>query len=38
LKIQKSTVDVVDMLVIFPRNYYILLFDKARSLYAIFSE
>jgi hypothetical protein len=38
LKIQKSTVDVVDMLVIFPRNYYILLFDKARSLYTLFSE
>ena len=26
--------DVVDMLVRFPRNYYMLRFDKARPLYA----
>jgi hypothetical protein len=38
LKILKSTVDVVDMLVIFPRNYYMVQFDKARPLYALFSE
>ena len=38
LKILKSTVDVVDMLVIFRRNYYILRFVKTRPLYAFFSE
>ena len=38
LKILKSAVDVVDMLVIFPRNYYIVRFDKTRPLYAFFSE
>jgi hypothetical protein len=31
-------VEVVDMLVRFPRNYYMCRFDKARPLYAIFSE
>jgi hypothetical protein len=38
LKFLKSTVDVVDMLVRFPRNYCMLRFDKARSIYAFFSE
>jgi hypothetical protein len=38
LKILKSTMDVVDMLVIFPSNYYMVQFDKARPLYALFSE
>jgi hypothetical protein len=38
LKFLKSTMEVVDMLVRFPRNYYMLQFDKARSLYALFSE
>ena len=38
LKILKSTVDVRDMLVIFPRNYYMVQFDKARPSYALFSE
>jgi hypothetical protein len=28
----------VDMLVIFPRNYYMLRFNKTRPLYALFSE
>ena len=30
--------DVVDMLVRFSRNYYVLRFDKARPRYALFSE
>jgi hypothetical protein len=30
--------DVVDMLVRFHRNYYMLRFDKARPLYDLFSE
>ena len=30
--------EVVDMLVRFPRNYYMLRFNKARSLYALFIE
>jgi hypothetical protein len=34
LKILKSTMEVIDMLVRFPRNYYMLRFDKARPLYA----
>jgi hypothetical protein len=38
LKFLKSIVDVVDMLVRFPRNYCMLRFDKARSIYAFFSE
>jgi hypothetical protein len=38
LKFLKSTMKVVDMLVRFPRNYYMLQFDKARPLYALFSE
>ena len=38
LKFLKSTMEVVDMLVRFPRNYYMLRFDKARPLYALFSE
>jgi hypothetical protein len=38
LKILKSTIEVIDMLIRFPRNYYMLRFDKARSLYAFFSE
>ena len=38
LKILKSTMEVIDMLVRFPRNYYMLRFDKARPLYALFSE
>ena len=38
LKFLKSTMEVVDMLVRFPRNYYMLRFDKARPLYAFFSE
>jgi hypothetical protein len=38
LKFLKSIVDVVDMLVRFPRNYCMLRFDKARSIYASFSE
>jgi hypothetical protein len=37
-KFLKSTMEVVDMLVRFPRNYYMLRFDKARLLYALFSE
>jgi hypothetical protein len=37
-KFLKSTMEVVDMLVRFARNYYILRFDKARPLYALFSE
>jgi hypothetical protein len=38
LKILKSTMEVIDMLVRFPRNYYMLRFVKARPLYAFFSE
>ena len=38
LKFLKSTMEVVDMLVRFPRNYYMLRFDKARPLFALFSE
>ena len=39
LKFLKSTMEVVDMLVIrFTRNYYMLRFNKARPLYALFSE
>jgi hypothetical protein len=38
LKFLKSTVEVVDMLVRFPKNYYMVRFDKARPLYALFSE
>jgi hypothetical protein len=38
LKFLKSTMEVEDMLVRFPRNYYMLRFDKARPLYALFSE
>jgi hypothetical protein len=30
--------EVVDMLVRFPRNYYMLRFNKARPLYGLFSE
>jgi hypothetical protein len=37
-KFLKSTMEVVDMLVRIPRNYYMLRFDKARPLYALFSE
>jgi hypothetical protein len=38
LKFLKSTMEVVDMLVRFRRNYYVLRFDKARPLYAFFCE
>jgi hypothetical protein len=38
LKFQKSTMEVVDMLVRFRRNYYMLRLDKARPLYALFRE
>jgi hypothetical protein len=38
LKILKSTMDVIDMLVRFPRNYYMLRFDKARPRDALFTE
>jgi hypothetical protein len=38
LKFLKPTLKVVDMLVRFPRNYYMLRFDKARPLYDLFSE
>jgi hypothetical protein len=38
LKFLKSTIEVLDMLVRFPRNYYMFRFDKARPLYALFSE
>jgi hypothetical protein len=38
LKFLKSTMEVIDMLVRFPRNYYMLRFDKARPVYALFSE
>jgi hypothetical protein len=38
LKFLKSTMEVVDMLVRFRRNYYMLRFDKARPLYALFRE
>jgi hypothetical protein len=37
-KFLKSTMEVVDMLVRIPKNYYMLRFDKARPLYAFFSE
>ena len=37
-KFLKSTMEVVDMLVRFPRNYYMLRFDKVRPLYVFFSE
>ena len=37
-KFLKSTMEVVDMLVRFPRNYDMLRLDKARPLYALFSE
>jgi hypothetical protein len=37
-KFLKSTMEVVDMLVRFPGNYYMLRFEKARPLYALFSE
>jgi hypothetical protein len=38
LKFLKSTMKVVDMLVRFPGKYYVLRYDKARPLYAFFSE
>jgi hypothetical protein len=38
LKTLKSTIGVGDMLVRFPRNYYMLRFNKGRPLYALFSE
>jgi hypothetical protein len=38
LKILKSTMEVIDMLVRFPRNYHMLRFDKARPLFAFFRE
>ena len=38
LKILKSTMEVIDMLVRFPRNYYMVRFEKARPLYALLSE
>jgi hypothetical protein len=38
LKILKSTMEVVDMPVRFPWNYYMVRSDKARPLYALFSE
>ena len=38
LKFQKSTMEVVDMLVRFPRNHYMLRFDKARTRYALITE
>jgi hypothetical protein len=38
LKFLKSTLKVVDMRVILPRNYYMVQFDKARPSYALFSE
>ena len=37
-KFLKSTMVVVDILVRFPRNYYMLRSDKVRPLYALFSE
>jgi hypothetical protein len=37
-KFLKSTLKVVDMLVRFPMNYFMLRFDKARPLYDLFSE
>ena len=37
-KFLKSTMVVVDILVRFPRKYYMLRFDKAGPLYAPFSE
>ena len=36
LKFLKSTMEVVDMLVRFLRNYYMVQFDKGRPLYAPF--
>ena len=38
LKILKSIMEVIDMHVRFPRNYYMIRFDKARPLYDLFSE
>ena len=38
LKFLQATMEVVDMLVRFRRNYYMLRFDKARPLYDLFSE
>jgi hypothetical protein len=38
LKILKSTMEVIDMLVRFPRNYCIFRFDKGMPLYAFFRE
>ena len=38
LKFLKSTMEVVDMLFRFPRNYYMLRFDMARPFYDLFSE
>ena len=38
LKFLKSTTEVVDMHIRFPRNYYMLRFDKAGPLYDLFSE
>ena len=38
LKFLKSTMEEIDMLVRFPTNYYMVRFDKARPLYAFFSE
>jgi hypothetical protein len=38
IKFLKSAMEVVDMIVRFPRSYYMLRFDKAGPLYALFSE
>jgi hypothetical protein len=38
LKFLKSTMEVIDMFVRFPRNYYMLRLDKARPLFAFFRE
>ena len=38
LKFLKSTMKVVDILVRFPRNYYMVRSDKARPLFAFFRE
>ena len=38
LKFLKSTMEVVDMLVRFPRNYYMFRFNKARPFYSLFRE
>jgi hypothetical protein len=38
LKTLKSTKEVVDMVVRFLKNYYMLRFNKARPLYSLFSE